>query len=225
MRLNVRRLSILDPSYLTHRYLWRNLESAVRQAKGNLPSDARIVLDIGCGQKPYADLFEDTLHIGLNYDTHDASPDVLGDATRLPIASQSVDMVFCAQVLEHVSRPWALVSECFRVLKPGGWLVLSAPFFWPLHEVPHDYFRFTRYGLEQLIKDAGFTQCSVLADGGDYARLCLSIIHALPRWLGIPLRLPLNLGGAVLDKFFYRTTLPANYTVLARAGDVPRHSV
>jgi SAM-dependent methyltransferase len=216
MRLKVRRVSILEESYLAHRYLWRNLEAAVHAAKSQSRPAAHVVLDIGCGQKPYADLFADMRHIGLNDSVEDASPDVVGDGTRLPIASQSIDLVFCTQVLEHVLRPWSLLSECYRVLKPSGWLILSAPFYWPLHEEPHDYFRFTKWGLEGLIEEAGFEECRVLADGGDYARLCLSVIQTLPRCFGVPLRVPLNALGILLDKFVPRATLPANYTVTAR---------
>jgi SAM-dependent methyltransferase len=216
VRLKVRRARLWNESYLTYRYMWPNLEAAVREAKQNLPSGARRVLDIGCGHKPYADLFADCQHIGLNNTTQDASPDLVADAMRLPIASQSIDLVFCTQVLEHVARPWILLNECFRVLRPGGWLVLSAPCYWPLHEEPYDFYRYTRYGLERLVRDAGFASCRVMSDGGDYARLFLSLIHALPRVVRLPFRLPLNVLGVLLDKASYRTTLPANYTVLAR---------
>jgi SAM-dependent methyltransferase len=222
VRLQRRTVSLLDPHYLVHRYLWRNLETAVRNAKLAGPPPPSVVLDIGCGNKPYADLFSDSLHIGLNDSIEDARPDIVGDATNLPIAPRTVDLVLCTQVLEHVRAPWKLVSECFRVLRPGGWLVLSAPFYWPLHEEPHDYFRFTRYGLEAMLRQAGFMPYQMQADGGDYARLCLSLIQSLPRALSTPLRVPLNLLGVGLDKLSHRTTLPANYTVLARAGDAPK---
>jgi SAM-dependent methyltransferase len=70
----------------------------------------------------------------------------------------------------------------------------------------------------RLLIGAGFVECRVQPDGGDYARLCLSLIHALPRWLSIPARLPLNVLGMLLDKAFYRTTLPANYWRESRAN-------
>jgi SAM-dependent methyltransferase len=222
MRLKARRARIWSQSYLVYRYLWPNLEAAAHQATRDLPSDSRVVLDIGCGHKPYGDLFPDCTHIGINNSTADASPDIVADAASLPIASASIDMVFCTQVLEHVPRPWLLLGECRRVLRPGGWLLLSAPFYWPIHEEPFDFFRFTRYGLEALIKDAGFADCNVQPDGGDYARLCLSVLHTLPRWMNVPLRLPLNVLGLTLDRLFHRTTLPGNYTVLARVSGSDR---
>jgi SAM-dependent methyltransferase len=217
VRLRTRKSRIWSGGFLAHRYLWRNLEAAVTEAKRQLPSDSRIVLDVGCGNKPYADLFSDCLYIGANYSTIDASPDIVADAMQLPIASQSVDLVFCSQVIEHVPRPWKLVDECHRVLKRGGWLVLSAPFYWPLHEEPHDYFRFTRYGLESLIVNSGFTHCKVECDGGDNARFWLSAIHASPKWLGRFLNVPFNVLGIILDKVSSHASLPANYTVLARS--------
>jgi SAM-dependent methyltransferase len=204
-------------AFLHYRYLWHNIETAVREARQKLPSQNAVVLDIGCGHKPYADLFEGCVHIGLNNSAEDASPDLVGDACRLPIASASVDLVFCTQVLEHVPQPWLLLKECRRVLKPGGWLVLSAPFYWPLHEEPYDFFRYTRHGLERLAREAGLVDFRLRADGGDYARFCLSAIQVLPRWLDIPLRIPLNLLGLVLDRAFHRTRLPANYTISAQA--------
>jgi SAM-dependent methyltransferase len=215
VRLNVRRARFWSSSYLTYRYLWPNLVAAITEAKSQLPSSDRIVLDVGCGNKPYADLFEDCAYFGVNYSTADANPDIVANAMFLPIASQAVDLVFCSQVIEHVQRPWRLVEECFRVLRPGGWLVLSAPFYWPLHEEPHDYFRFTRYGLESLVLSAGFSNCRIECDGGDNARFWLSAIHATPSWLRRIVQLPFNILGS-LGSESRSALLPANYTVLAR---------
>jgi hypothetical protein len=102
------------------------------------------------------------------------------------------------------------------VLKPGQYLVLSAPFYWPLHEEPHDYFRFTRHGLKSLSDAAGFVELKIWEDGGDYSRLLLSIMHSSPRFLEVLVRIPLNLLGRILDGISSRRTLPANYTIMAR---------
>jgi SAM-dependent methyltransferase len=217
VRLQRRKAHLWSGSYLAHRYLWSNLEAAVRQAKAELPVGPRVVLDVGCGNRPYADLFSDCRYIGLNYSARDACPDVIADAMRLPIATGTVDLVFCTQVLEHLPKPWRFLEECHRVLKTGGWMILSAPFYWPLHEEPYDYFRFTRYGLQDLVLSAGFTRCEIKADGGDQARFWLSAIHASPKWLRRILQFPFNVLGVVLDKLFFSAEFPANYTLLARS--------
>jgi SAM-dependent methyltransferase len=203
-------------SYLAYRYLWPNLAAAVQEARSQLPATP-IVLDVGCGNKPYADLFEDCLYLGVNFTADDASPDIVADAMQLPIASHTIDLVFCSQVIEHVPRPWKLVEECHRVLKHGGWLILSAPFYWPLHEEPHDYFRFTRYGLESLLRSAGFSHFRIESDGGDNARFWLSAIHASPQWLRRFVQLPCNILGSMFDRNPSDASFPANYTVLARS--------
>jgi SAM-dependent methyltransferase len=220
VRLRSRKAHIWSGSYLSYRYLWANLESAVNQAKGKLPTHSKVVLDVGCGNRPYADLFTDCQYIGLNYSAEDACPDVIADAMVLPIATGAIDMIFCTQVLEHLRKPWLFLEECHRVLREGGWIVLSAPFYWPLHEEPHDYFRYTRHGLEDLVIGAGFTQCEIRSDGGDQARFWLSAIHASPRWLRRVVQLPFNICGAILDKLFFSATFPANYTLIARSESI-----
>src|ERR1700683_2032301 len=80
VRLRRRKAHLWSGSYLAHRYLWSNLEAAVAQAKGELPADSKVVLDVGCGNRPYADLFADCQYVGLNYSAQDACPDVIADA-------------------------------------------------------------------------------------------------------------------------------------------------
>jgi SAM-dependent methyltransferase len=216
VRLRSRKARLWTGSYLAYRYLWPNLVAAVGKARSQLPNSPT-VLDVGCGNRPYADLFEGCFYIGANYTIDIVKPDLVADAMQLPIASRSIDLVFCSQVIEHVPRPWRLVEECHRVLKHGGWLVLSAPFYWPLHEAPNDYFRFTRYGLESLLLGAGFSDCSIETDGGDNARFWLSAIHATPRWLRRFIHLPFNVLGVAFDGDPSAASFPANYTVVARS--------
>lgn len=216
MRISQRRSKIWQESFLAYYYLWKNIENACAFTLGETKSYPPLIIDIGCGNKPYADLFEGCQHIGVNPSTVDATPDIVGDALQLPLRDSIADIVLCTQVLEHVERPWELISECCRVLKPGGFLVLSAPFYWPLHEEPWDFFRYTHHGLRSLVITERLEVITLMADGGDGSRLMISVLHYLPRFLSIPLRIPLNLIGLLLDKVRYKETLPQNYTLLAR---------
>lgn len=216
MRISEKKIHIWNESFLHYISYWKNLERACFSARDLAPSVCPVLLDIGCGNKPYSNLFPGWRHVGLNPSAEDAIPDVVGDAMSLPFATNLADVVLCTQVLEHVPRPWELMAECFRVLKPGGYLVLSAPFYWPLHEEPWDFFRYTRHGLKSLVSGAGLEMCSLSADGGDGSRLMISVLHYLPRFISIPARIPLNLLGLLLDRVKFTERLPQNYTLLAR---------
>lgn len=79
------------------------------------------------------------------------NPDIVADlcAWREP---EAFDAIFCSEVLEHIWAPHLAVDNMLASLKTGGRLVLTAPFLFPIHGAPHDYFRYTRYGLEALLK-------------------------------------------------------------------------
>ena len=114
-RLQRRTLRIWKQDYLHYKYLWPNLEWAARTALERISSDCPKVLDIGCGHKPYRDLFPRAQHWGMDHGIVDTSPDFVGDALRLPIRDQSVDIVFATQVIEHLTNPHVMVRECKRV--------------------------------------------------------------------------------------------------------------
>jgi len=110
------------------------------------------VLDVGCGNDVYTEIFP-------NRTTFDCAPrpgvrvDIVGDAhdmRQIPDASYGV--VLCSEVLEHLHTPSQAIREFLRVLKPGGLLLLTTRFVYPLHDTPGDYYRFTRYGLQHLLQ-------------------------------------------------------------------------
>ncbi|MBI3305369.1 class I SAM-dependent methyltransferase [Candidatus Parcubacteria bacterium] len=107
-------------------------------------------LDIGCGGAPYAKYFPH--RIGFD---HAAGPgvDVVGDAHALLFPDNYFERILCTEVLEHLIDPPKAVAEMRRVLKPGGLLILTTRFVFPIHDAPHDYWRFTRFGLEHLFRD------------------------------------------------------------------------
>jgi SAM-dependent methyltransferase len=153
----------------------------------------------------------------MDLSTTNATPDIIGDSLNIPIKTGMVDILLSTQVIEHATRPLDMIQECHRILKPGGFLILTGPLYWPLHEEPHDYHRFTKYGFENLLRQAGFAHWEIKADGGDWAQIFLSINLALTkRWLA-PLRLIFPLTGLVMDRFDHQERCPSNYTVLAVA--------
>ncbi len=105
-----------------------------------------IVLSIGGGPGR-----ENPRVVNLNLDAFD-SVDIVGDGTNVPLADASVDTVTCNAVIEHVQKPADLVSEMYRILKPGGYAQLMIPFVFPFHEFPGDYQRYTASGILELTR-------------------------------------------------------------------------
>lgn len=214
-RLRQRRLSRLRRDYLTYRALWPALTGAVQQVLAAHTGACPRVLDLGCGERPYADLFGAAHCIGIDRGTSGARPDIVADARQLPLAGACIDLVFCSQVLEHVTDPAALLAECARVLRPGGALVLSAPFWWPLHEEPHDYHRFTRHGLQRLLQAAGLVPESIAPDCGAMTAAMVAVVEALPRWL-LPLVPLVNLLTPLLQTISADRRSTLNWVLIAR---------
>lgn len=80
-------------------------------------------------------------------------PDIVGDVADHDFGGRRFDAVVMCEVLEHVREPARAIANVHKFLRPGGVLILSTPFIFPLHDQPHDYYRFTRHGLEWLLKD------------------------------------------------------------------------
>lgn len=135
------------------------LEEWAREAASVGTSKDFRVLDVGAGSAPYRSLFA---HV--SYETADLAQtkkqygelDHVCDATDMPIADDTFDLVFCSQTLEHISEPVKALTEMRRVLKPGGEAWLSAPLFYAEHEVPYDYYRYTKYAWRYMAEQAGF---------------------------------------------------------------------
>lgn len=119
------------------------------------------VLDIGCADRAVAKhLPPRCRYVGLDYYATVAAfyatrPDVFGDACALPIRDGCMDGVMLFEVLEHVPDPQTVLAEIARVLRPGGILLLSVPFMYPIHNSPFDFHRFTRHGLERALTNHG----------------------------------------------------------------------
>ncbi|MDV2502385.1 MAG: class I SAM-dependent methyltransferase [bacterium] len=225
------RFTPLHPGFWAYRTIYRALDVVASNAKG-------VLLDAGCGLKPYAEIFAGRVeaHIGLEYGTETVyrghKADLFGDITSLPVAANTVDTVLCTEVLEHVENPQAALDEFFRILKAGGLLLVTAPFVYPVHG-EKDYYRYSAGGMKALLKRSGFMIERVQALTGTGRTLALLInIYIIEigffwtKWLyplGVLLRPALwvvtaviNLMGALADVLLPSDHLAFNHLSIAR---------
>lgn len=77
--------------------------------------------------------------------------DRVEDLTRLTFSDGEVGTALCLDTLEHCADPLAACRELHRVLRPGGVCVITSVMLFPIHDYPHDYWRFTPEGFETLL--------------------------------------------------------------------------
>jgi ubiquinone/menaquinone biosynthesis C-methylase UbiE len=101
--------------------------------------------------------------------------DIFADAYHIPTDDDSFDFILCTQVLEHLERPQDALIEFFRVLRKDGYVFISVPFVWHLHEQPRDFFRYTEFGLRYMADQTGF-EVIMIKNYGGYAMSVMSEI-------------------------------------------------
>jgi len=145
-------------------YERRTILDFVRKAATSLDAGTRIA-DIGAGDSPYRELFEHCEYVAVDWDQsiHSAASDVdvVSSADHIALPTESVDAALLTQVLEHVPDPRAVLQDVHRILRADGRLYLTVPLIWELHELPHDYYRYTPSSLRLLLEDAGFADVNI----------------------------------------------------------------
>jgi SAM-dependent methyltransferase len=227
-------------NWLVTRIHARHVERAVRAcARGRL-------LDVGCGSRPFADLLDahSDRSLGIEIDAERYGrpsssaegmiacggnrqpgrlPDAWASGLRLPFRDASFDTAVSFQVLEHVPQPARMLVEIRRVLKPEGVLVLTAPHIWGIHEEPHDYYRFTPYGLRYLAEAAGLEVDSVIPLAGFWVTMGARFTQYLEQFEKLylhpvtrPLMALIQVGCLVLDRIHRVDSDAWNHLLVAR---------
>lgn len=156
----------ISPYFLIRHYLLRDIKYFVKKYK----FEGR-VLDFGCGQKPFKDLFGFSDYRGIDFknysrnsDFPESKPDYFFDeeyskTLLLPFGDESFDNAVSFQVLEHHKNPEKMIGEMARITKKGGLLLVSCPFLYGIHEEPNDFQRYTKYKLKGLF---GKNNCEII---------------------------------------------------------------
>lgn len=226
-RINDWHVKSKHPHYIHYYFLIRDIREAINEyARGHF-------LDLGCGNKPYESLYNPKTEQQVGCDVIQSDQnrvDVICLATELAFPDARFDSVLCTQVLEHVFDHNKMMKEVFRVLKPGGHVILTVPFAWELHEEPYDFFRYTKHALKELFEQTGFQIDYIKPNGGKWAAIYQlrnnmlytsfkkkTIINKLKKILYMELRLTQlrNHFAIWMDKRYRDEIFTLNYIVVA----------
>jgi SAM-dependent methyltransferase len=164
------------------------IEEAVAAFARQLPAAAR-VLDAGAGEGQYAHYFAGQRYCGVDLAVGDAAwnysrLDAVADLTALPFRSGAFAAALHIVTIEHLREPGAALAEIARSLEKDGLLLVAAPHEWEVHQAPHDYFRYTRYGLQYLLEKAGFEILEMRPAGGYFRLLARRLLNGLQFFAG-----------------------------------------
>jgi SAM-dependent methyltransferase len=177
-----------------------------------------VVVDIGVGTAPHKKHISHDQYIGIDIEDRGGVADVLiEDVNRgLSIPDNTADLVLCTEVLEHTKDPALVIKELYRVTKQGGRVILTTPLTWPVHEAPNDFYRFTNFGLEYLLQEAGFIEWKIEGSNGYvYSMFALSLLYLRPP-IFYPLVFVVNCLGYLSFRFEKNRELPLVEHVYAK---------
>jgi SAM-dependent methyltransferase len=184
------------------------------------------VLDYGCGVVAYRHFFPaDVQYAAADLPGNPHASLLLEPDGTVPAPDASFDAVMSTQVLEHVTDPALYLSECFRVLRPGGRMLLSTHGTFVYHPDPDDYWRWTCAGLQKAVRDAGFEVVRFEGIiGGLPSGLQLvqdSIYWKIPRLLRAPFALVMQTLVRLSDRLHSDGSRALNAQVYALVAEKP----
>jgi ubiquinone/menaquinone biosynthesis C-methylase UbiE len=224
--------SQLSRFYNNHFYRLRKFVERV--AASAHPED--VLLDVGAGNCQYKPYFAGkckylSQDVGGKDITHTYTYDqinIRSEVYDIPLPDESVDIILCTQVLEHLKYPARAIKEMHRLLKPGGRLYLSTPQTSDEHMVPYDYFRYTRYSLDFLMQEQGFLPPEIHPQGGRFILMGKMIKDLFPLlttnstvqkviWIvQAPIVVPLLVLLYLLDSLDRKKDFTLNYECIAK---------
>lgn len=115
-----------------------------------------VLLDCGCGDVPFFEIYKDNVSdiVCIDWENTLHKNDFVDqyvDLNReIPMDSNFFNTILVTDVLEHIANPELFMKEMARLLKSGGNLLIMVPFYYWIHEEPHDYARYTEFALRNF---------------------------------------------------------------------------
>lgn len=132
-----------------------------------------VIIDVGSGPE----------RLGKEFINVDIFPfpevDIVASATELPFRDNSIDGAVSESLFEHVADAYKVAREMARVVKPGGFIYVSAPFIHPFHASPNDFNRWTISGLKHMFPDLDIVESGVRS--GPWSAFLMFMAY----WLGV----------------------------------------
>jgi SAM-dependent methyltransferase len=163
------------PNVRCWHFQWLAVRNLYRDLRRVLPGVRGRVLDVGCGEKPYASWLpggKGNRVVGIDVSPGPGVDVVVGEADGFPFPDGAFDAVLCTQVLEHVTDLEGTLREIHRVLAPSGLLVASVPFIYQEHGAPRDFRRFSRHEAIRLLSER-YEIVEAVGQGGFGSTVCM----------------------------------------------------
>lgn len=176
--------SVVGTQNLATRELW------LKETLLKVPAGFRI-LDAGAGELQYKPFCDHLNYVAQDFAQYDGKGDGLGlqtgawdqtkldivsDITKIPESDNSFDAVMCIEVLEHVPYPVDALKELARLIRPDGYLIITAPFCSLTHFAPHFYQTgYSRYFYEYWLEKFNFDILDIQYNGNYFEYLAQEI--------------------------------------------------
>ena len=163
----------------------RTRDEWIRDTLLKIPEGSQI-LDAGAGESTYKPYCRHLIYISQDFGQYDGKGevglqtgvwdnsklDIVSDITKIPLPDKAVDAIMCTEVFEHIPDPIGGLKEFSRLVKSGGYLLLTAPFCSLTHFAPyHFYTGFNRFFYEKHLPDNDFEILELQLNGNYFEYL------------------------------------------------------
>ena len=209
-----RRQKYIPCLYQTDYWVVKHLNKFFRSELSKYITAGKYVCDIGCGEQPLRSVIEDLVgrYFGVDVVNNTKNNvDLIANIHTVPLPDNTFDVILCSEVLEHVMDVKNAFCELARLIKPGGHIVLTSPFAYPLHEEPFDYVRITPYMIRECSRAANLYIVHLGTTGNELEVIAVVWCNMWERMTSGSKSLTREILNAVMN-------IPVNFIILLLSG-------